>query len=37
MRYFSVFLKKNYSISKNIRNFAPRNHCLLYTSDAADE
>lgn len=23
MRYFSVFLKKNYSISKNIRNFAP--------------
>ena len=29
MRYFSVFLKKKYSISKNIRNFAPRNHIMV--------
>ena len=29
MRYFSVFLKKNYSISKNNRNFASRNHIMV--------
>ena len=29
MLYFSVFLKKNYKKTKNIRNFAPRNHIMV--------